>query len=65
MDHGRLPDAAVFDRYHEAARQAFSDMARQADYAMNVLPAHRDLIEDTIRHSSTPATRNAVIAENN
>jgi tryptophan 7-halogenase len=52
-------------RYHEAARKAFSDINRQADYAISILPSHRDLIEDTIRRSSAPAKRNAIIAENN
>lgn len=52
-------------RYSEAARKAFNDINREADYAKSILPSHRDLLEDTIRRGSDPAKRNAIIAENN
>lgn len=52
-------------RYRDAARKAFNDVAREAGYALNILPSHRDLLENIIRSGSEPAKRNAFFAENN
>jgi hypothetical protein len=43
------PRAGIY-RYHEEARLAFAEIGRQADYARQALPAHRELLQAAQTH---------------
>jgi tryptophan halogenase len=41
-------------RFFDDARRTFADIGRQSDYALTVMPKHRDLIEQVRRHGFKP-----------
>ncbi len=41
-------------RYYDEARAEFDNIRRQADYALTVMPKHRDLVEQVRAHGFTP-----------
>ncbi len=41
-------------RFFDDARAEFADIARQSDYALTVMPKHRDLIDQVRRHGFKP-----------
>ena len=44
-------------RYFDEAKAQFAEIRRQGDYAMSVLPTHRDLIEQVCLHGFKPETK--------
>jgi tryptophan halogenase len=41
-------------RFFDDAKAEFADIARQSDYALTVMPKHRDLIDQVRRHGFMP-----------